>query len=207
MSCLAIGHPEVHSEFMQGGFSVQLEKHNLFGRMHVDQTTEKTVNKDTQTPGGTKGFSLKPGAVTRYYLTSEYRSSYLRQLRDVIGRDSSQHLSYPDLHLPRIKKDESDVKAVLDLMENNWINPLICDQTELVSLSTGIAAPTDVARDLLTAHMVKEEVNQNFKKDRLESEPRTVKFHDKMKKQNLKTFSDIKTKHTGNKAQDVILKV
>ena len=35
---------------------------------------------------------------------------------------------------------------------------------------------------------LKEEVNQNFKKDRLESEPRTVKFHEKMKKQNLKTF-------------------
>lgn len=94
-------------------------------------------------------------------------------------------------------KDESDVKAVLDLMENNWINPLIHDQTELVSLSTGIAAPTptDVARDLLTAHMVKEEANQNFKKDRLESKPRTVKFHEKMKKENLKNFLDIKTKH------------
>ena len=35
---------------------------------------------------------------------------------------------------------------------------------------------------------LKEEVNQNFKKDRLEREPRTVKFHEKMKKQNLKTF-------------------
>ena len=98
------------------------------------------------------------------------------------------------------------MKAVLDLMENHWINPLTHDQTELVSFSTGIVAPPEVARDLLTAHMVKEEVNQNFKKDRLESEPRTVKFHEKMKKQNLKTFSDIKTKHTGNKAHDVIIK-
>ena len=85
MSRLAIDLPQVHSQFMQGGFSVQLGKINPFGRIPVDQTIEE----DTQAPGGTKGFSLKPGAVTRYYLTSEYRSSYLRQLRDVIGPDSS----------------------------------------------------------------------------------------------------------------------
>ena len=66
-------------------------------------------------------------------------------------------------------------------------------------MSTGIAAPPDVARDLLTAHMVGEEEYQNFKKDRLESEPPTVKSHEKMKKQNLKTLSDIKRKHTKHK--------
>ena len=53
-----------------GGFSVQLSKENAFGRVPVDQSLEETVNKDTQTPGGTKGFSLKPGAVQRYYLTA-----------------------------------------------------------------------------------------------------------------------------------------
>ena len=71
MSRLSSDHPEVHEYFMQGGFSVQLGGKNPFGRIPVDQTIEETVNKDTQTPGGTKGFSLNPGAVTRYYLTSE----------------------------------------------------------------------------------------------------------------------------------------
>ena len=41
---------------------------------------EETINKDTQTTGGggggATGFSLKPGADSRYYLTSEYRGSY-----------------------------------------------------------------------------------------------------------------------------------
>ena len=82
VSRLPIEHPEVHAHFMRGGFSVQIGSQNSFGCIPVDQTIEETVNKDTQTPRGTKGFSLKGGAVARYYLTSEYRSRYRRQLRN-----------------------------------------------------------------------------------------------------------------------------
>ena len=56
---------------MHGCFSVQLGDSNPFGRIPIDQTIEETVNKDTQTPGGTKGFSLKPGAVAKYYMNTE----------------------------------------------------------------------------------------------------------------------------------------
>ena len=38
-------HPDVHAEFMQGGFSVQFSSNNPFGRIPVDQTIEETVNK------------------------------------------------------------------------------------------------------------------------------------------------------------------
>ncbi|KAJ8415585.1 hypothetical protein AAFF_G00425650 [Aldrovandia affinis] len=68
---------EVHQQFMHGGFSVQLGSQNPYGRIPVDQTIEETVNRDTQTAGGTKGFSLKQAAVEMYYLTSGYRSNYL----------------------------------------------------------------------------------------------------------------------------------
>ena len=66
---------------LNGGFSVQLGSSNTFARLSVDQTIEVTIDKDTQTPGGTEGFSLKPGAVSRYYITAEYRSTCLRQLK------------------------------------------------------------------------------------------------------------------------------
>ena len=72
---------EVHNYLTDGGFSVQLGPDNSFGRIPVDQTIEETVNKDTQTAGGTKGFSLKAGTINRYYLTAEYRSAFLRYLR------------------------------------------------------------------------------------------------------------------------------
>ena len=48
--------------------------------------------------------------------------------------------------------------------------------------------PADVANDLLGAHHVGEEAYQIFKKKRIEEALPTVKFHDKMTKQNLKTF-------------------
>ncbi|KAJ8384829.1 hypothetical protein AAFF_G00198160 [Aldrovandia affinis] len=100
MSRLPIDHPEVHQQFMQGGFSVQLGSQNPFGRIPVDQTIEETVNRDTQTAGGTKGFSLKWAAVERYC------SNYLKQLRRMVGRGMS-HLSHPDLQMPRITRDEA----------------------------------------------------------------------------------------------------
>ena len=52
-------HPSVHAHMKSGGFSVQIGSQNLFGKIPADQAIEETVNKDTQTSGGTKGFSLK----------------------------------------------------------------------------------------------------------------------------------------------------
>ena len=83
MTRLSIDHPDVHVQLENGGFSVQLGRQNPFGRIPVDQTIEETVNKDTQTPGGPKGFRLKPAALSRYYLTAEYRSICLKQLREL----------------------------------------------------------------------------------------------------------------------------
>ena len=62
--------PELHRHFMSGGFSVQMGEANKFGRIAVDQTLEETINRDTQTAGGTKGFSLHQGAVSRHHLTA-----------------------------------------------------------------------------------------------------------------------------------------
>ena len=45
--------PDLHVHFVQGGFSVQLGQSNNFGKIPIDQTLEETVNKDTQTAGGT----------------------------------------------------------------------------------------------------------------------------------------------------------
>ena len=71
----------VYEAFEADQCSVQMSSNNPFGRIPVDQATEVTVNKDTQTPGGTARFSLKAGAIKRDYITSEYRSAFLGQLR------------------------------------------------------------------------------------------------------------------------------
>ena len=68
-----------------GAFSVQIGDHNPFGRTPFDQATEETCSEqDTQTAGGTSGFSHKPGAVSNYNLTAEYCSTFLEKMRAMI---------------------------------------------------------------------------------------------------------------------------
>ena len=52
-------HPDVHEYLAYGNFSTQVGNDNPFGCIPMDHTIEETINKDTQTFGGTKGFSTK----------------------------------------------------------------------------------------------------------------------------------------------------
>ena len=126
---------------------------------------------------------------------------YLRELRDVIGLGGS-NLAHPDLQRSRIRNDEADVESLVDLMENSCLNPMCPEETGLVSLCTGNVAPTDAAKNLLGVHHVGEEAYQMFKKKRLEEAPPTMKFHDKMTKQNLKTFSNVNAKKASGKGTE-----
>ena len=207
MSRLHEDHPEVFQHFQDGGFSVQIGPKNPFGRIPVDQTCEETVNKDTQTPGGTKGFSLKPGAVSRYYITAEFRSTYLRVLRDMVHLNQSE-LQHADLQQSRIKRDEQDVQALMEMLETNWINPFNHEQQELISISTGKAAPPEVAKDLIGAYDTGKTAFELFKTERLEKIPPLKKFHDTIPQQKLRTFSDMnKTKRVREASgKEIILK-
>jgi len=68
---------------MEGHFSVQLAGGSPFRRILVDQTMDVTFNKHTETTGIVARFSLKTGAVNRFYLTAEYRCAFLDQLRSL----------------------------------------------------------------------------------------------------------------------------
>ena len=98
------------------------------------------------------------------------------------------------------------ILSLIDLMENNWLNPLSPDESDLVGMSTGTVAPPAVVNDLLRALEVGEEAYQTFKQTRLDDDPPSVKFHDKMTKQSLKTFSTIGTNTARTKGQNVVLK-
>jgi hypothetical protein len=194
MTNLRDEHPSVLAFLESGGFSVQLGSQNPFGRIPVDQTIEETVNKDTQTPGGTKGFSLKPGAISRHYLTAEYRSSFLRILRDTMGTGNSS-FRHPDLGQSRINKDEKDVASLIEMLESNWTNPFHAP-SDIASLSTGIVAPADIARDLLEARNKGEAASKLFREERLNTDPPKKGFFEPLPRQKLKTFSDLLVKKT-----------
>ena len=207
MSHLPEEHPDTLEYLRSGGFSVQIGEDNPFGRIPVDQTCEETVNKDTQTSGGTKGFSLKPNAVSKFYLVAEYRSTFLRQLKDMlhISPSSSQH---NDLQPSRIARDEADVKSIVSILQDTWLNPFNPDLQDLVCLSTGKVATPDVERDLLGAKDIGEEAYKAFREQRLQCNTPKVKFHDAITKAKLMTFTHLTKKVTikAGKNQEVILK-
>ena len=204
MTTLEADHPEVYQSFMEEQFSVQLAGDNPFGRLPVDQTTEVTVNKDTKIAGGVTKFSLKTEAVNRFYLTAEFRSAFLGQLRDMVQvRRLSFH--HDEMQTPRFIKDEVNVKAVENLLQS-WNNPF-AESQNLVSISTAKGAPDDVKNDLMSDLKIGEEAYQRFKKERLESNPPKKKFHDPIQMKKLKTFSSLcKKKEINSKGRAVILK-
>ena len=124
-------------------------------------------------------------ATGQYYHTAEYRSSFIRLLRNMLGIGHTQ-FTHPDLIQSRIRKDERDVVSLMDMLQNNWTNPFT--NSQLISLSSGMLAPSDVAQDLLHAKDFGESAYKMFREERLETDPPTKKFHDPLKKQNLKIF-------------------
>ena len=88
---------------------------------------------------------------------------HMRMLRDMVGQGSSK-LPHPDLKGPMIRKDEADIKSLIDLMENNWLTQLSPDESNLFSLFTGTVTPPAVVKDLLRAFDVGEEAYQTFKR-------------------------------------------
>ena len=148
MSHLPEKHPDTFEYLSLGGLSVQLSNSYPFGRVPVDQTCEETVNKDSQTSGGTKGFILKPKAVSKYYLVAEYRSTFLKQFKDMLHINSSS-LKHNDLQHSRITRNENDVKNMISLLQDTWLNRFNPDLQDLVCLLTGKVASSEVEDDLL----------------------------------------------------------
>lgn len=204
MNNLQRDHPEVKEQFDNGAFAVQLSDGNPFGRIPVDQTIEVTINKDTQTTGGTTKYSKKQGAVRRYYLTAEYRSGFLGHLRDMTQTNRSD-VHHTELQNPRIQKDEKSVTAVTEVL-NNWINPFE-ENHELVCISTATTARKDVRDALIEAHQKGKQAYSQFHEERLQSNPPQKKFHDPIPKLKLKTFSSMsQKKRTVTQGKTIILK-
>ena len=72
---------------------------------------------------------------------------------------------------------------MVNLMKN-WTDPF-AGHVQLSSMSTGTVSTTAIAEDLATAYKFGQAAYADFKKTLLKSEPPTVRFSDKLKKQKL----------------------
>ena len=107
---------------------------------------------------------------------------------------NSSYSKHNDSQRSRITRDETDVKNIISLLQDTWLNPFNPDLQDLVCLSTGKVASSEVEDDLLRTKEVGEEAYKAFREQRLECDPPNVKFHDILKKAKLKTLTDLNKK-------------
>ena len=91
MLALENDSPEVYQRFSDGDFAVQLTSTNSFSRSETDKVIEMTINKDTETPGGTTGFPTKIGAVKRWEITASYRANIRKCLHQHLCYNKQRH--------------------------------------------------------------------------------------------------------------------
>jgi len=139
-------YPDVYEAFNAGNFSIQLSSGNTFGRIEPDKCIEMTINRDSKTSGGTTGFSLNPNAIIRWSINSTYRAELRRKLHEFASY-RNQKFAHKDMKPSRIKKDENDVNAVLDVLENTFIQPF--SENPLLCISSGVLATEDVYNNFL----------------------------------------------------------
>ena len=94
-----------------------------FGRVEADKIIETTINKDTKTPGGLKGFSTKINTVNRWILNATHRSSLRRCFHKLLNYKVSKSNTNNDLSKSRIKKDYGHVTKIIEVMTENFIHP------------------------------------------------------------------------------------
>ena len=86
------------------------------------------------------------------------------------------------------------MKSFLSMLEGSCVNPFKGEQQDLVCLSTGKLVTPEMEKDLLQAEALGEKAYKTFSKERLESDPLKLKFHDTITKLKLKTFGDLSKK-------------
>ena len=143
-------HPEAHALLENGDFGVQRTTSHGFSQMPVDQTIEQTLNRSTKTKGGIVGFSLRKGAVQRWMITAHSRAAFVDKCRKMsTGEDEDQRRIHKETGSARMKRDDEDVKKVIEVI-SNWRNPFEPSE-ELSSISSGYVTSKSTKQDLLQA--------------------------------------------------------
>ena len=137
---------------MNGEFAVQMRNTNPFGRNEADKTIENTINRDCKAKGRLKGFSINFSATQRWVLNASRRSACKNMLREQLTFNSDSLYVHKELAQARVKSDNLAVEKVVYLIENVFNNPWTAD-SELISLTTGIAATSEIRHDLIHAKL------------------------------------------------------
>ena len=79
------------------------------------QRDEQTINKDAKTAGGIKGFSSNHMNVTKWWLNRPNLDEFTRLVK--------YSGEYKPLRESEVQKSEANILKVIDVLENEYINP------------------------------------------------------------------------------------
>ena len=205
MTVLPRTHPDVHEVFLDGEFCVQ-RSNSVFSQIHVDQSIEQTVNRDSKTKGGIIGFSRKPGAVQRWVINAHQRAEISKNCKEMAGLDELSTCQHKETGQSRLQRDEASVQAVLEVVTtaSNPFSSLGC--SSLVNIFSGIVASDEVERDIQHAYDMGEKKIVQFVEERLKSD--NIDFFSRLTCLKLKTFSSlVNTRRLQVPGRDVMVRV
>ena len=155
----------IYQEFVAEDFCVQLSPHS-FSRVETDKVIETTINWDTKTPGGLKGFSTKINTVNRWILNPTNRASMRRCFHKMLDHQKYKSNKHSDLYRSCIKRDTEDACNVVEHLS---------DTLQYLCISNGLVATEEVCESLINAKTHGGNAMTMFMKQRLE-EGSTIDF-------------------------------
>ena len=147
-----------------------------------------TLNKDTNLPGGTTGFSTSVNGVRRWEVNASYRAE-LRTCFQKHLHYNRQKYKHKDISPPRIRKDERDVISVITVLTEAFIDPF--GERPLAGISTGIEMPQYFSDDIPAAEGKGQEAMDDFIQKRLEGDKLRTNFFDPISKMKPANFSSL----------------
>ena len=152
--------------------------------------------------GGGAGFSglhTKEETYEKYVRTTHQRADQKRELLNMCNietRDGSEHVHHAT-NTREILKQEADVKKVVDVLTNNFMNPFDMEDEDLYIISSGKRIPADIATDILNRDKWGVAARDAYIKERLLGEAPEEKdrnIHKKISKCKLRNFDSIHKK-------------
>ena len=140
--------PKVYAAFCNSEFSVQMSHSNPFGRNEADKTIDDTINRDCKTGGGYIGVIASFPATQRWVLNGSHRVKYRQLIREHLAMKPESYV-HKELAASHLKKDETAVAKVQDVLDNVIANPW--NGEDLQSLPTGIVASDIIKKNLVNA--------------------------------------------------------
>lgn len=200
----------IEDEFNDGQFPVRFTS-GKFNGVWSDLAVEMSVIKDTKAKTtGIIGFALKESAVLRWTVTRHILGGYASEMRRRSGILSPISEIHKQQGRSMVVRDEADVSKIMSHLHIDMTDPFNLDlnnSDQVINISSGLAATSQVSKSLLNAFQDGKELMKNFIAERLEPLSQSSKsFHGPIKKSSLLTFKEMQksTRVTiGNKKKNV----